>query len=146
METDGQGWRAKAYLYCVEVKCPETGWLVPLIPSLIISKSRKVIARLMPIPEQQRYAIDIVYVDTDAEVESANIGTLQNGEMVHAPDGLTVYRAKISTLRGDYVENGENKNRLRLWEKSDIVPRPNDIFQERLYGIQWKRPNPSGKG
>ena len=22
IETDGNGWRAKAYLYCVEVKCP----------------------------------------------------------------------------------------------------------------------------
>ena len=40
VETDGTGWRAKAYLYCVEVKCPETGWMVPLIPNLIISQPR----------------------------------------------------------------------------------------------------------
>ena len=33
--------------------------------------------------------------------------------------------------------NGDNRNRLRLWEKSDFVPRPDDIFQERLYCIQW---------
>lgn len=25
VEEDGNGWRAKAYLYCVEVTCPETG-------------------------------------------------------------------------------------------------------------------------
>lgn len=146
VESDGSGWRAKAYLYCVEVKCPETGWMVPLIPSLIISKSRKVIARLMPLPDQKRYDIDIVYVDSDAEVEAANTGTAQDGEMAHSPDGVSVYRVKISTLRGDYVENGENKNRLRLWEKSDIVPRPDDIFQERLYCVQWKRKKPSGSG
>ena len=30
VETDGYGWRAKAFLYCVEVRCPQTGWLVPL--------------------------------------------------------------------------------------------------------------------
>ena len=34
IETDGRGWRAKAFLYCVEVLCPQSGWLVPLIPSL----------------------------------------------------------------------------------------------------------------
>lgn len=146
IETDGQGWRGKAYLYCVEATCPETGWLVPLIPSLIISKSRRVIARLIPVPAQKRYEIEIVSVDSDAEVEAAKTGTVQNGEMVHSPDGVTVYRAKISTLRGDYVENGENKNRLRLWEKSDIIPRPDDIFQERLYCVQWMRNKPSGKG
>ena len=26
VETDGNGWRAKVFLYCVEIRCPETGW------------------------------------------------------------------------------------------------------------------------
>jgi putative DNA methylase len=26
VESDGRGWRAKAYLYCVEALCPQTGW------------------------------------------------------------------------------------------------------------------------
>jgi putative DNA methylase len=30
VETDGNGWRAKVFLYCVEVRCPQTGWMVPL--------------------------------------------------------------------------------------------------------------------
>ncbi len=42
VETDGHGWRAKAFLYCLEVRCPQTGWRVPLIPSLIISKGKGV--------------------------------------------------------------------------------------------------------
>lgn len=29
IEQDGQGNRAKAYLYCLETRCPETGWMVP---------------------------------------------------------------------------------------------------------------------
>ena len=33
--------------------------------------------------------------------------------------------------------DGNNQNRLRVWEKSDFVPRADDIFQERLYCIQW---------
>ena len=32
VETDGKGWRAKVFLYCVETQCPETGWAVPLLP------------------------------------------------------------------------------------------------------------------
>jgi adenine-specific DNA methylase len=30
VEQDVSGNRAKAYLYCLETRCPETGWLVPL--------------------------------------------------------------------------------------------------------------------
>jgi len=32
-----------------------------------------------------------------------------------------------------------NGNRLRLWEKTDFMPRSDDIFQERLYAIHWMR-------
>nr|MBF0223256.1 hypothetical protein [Desulfobulbaceae bacterium] len=41
-------WKGKTYLYCLEVKCPESGWIVPLLPTLIISKGYKVIAKLIP--------------------------------------------------------------------------------------------------
>jgi putative DNA methylase len=34
---------------------------------------------------------------------------------------------------------------LRLWEKHDFKPRPDDLFQERLYCIQWMRPKKKGK-
>ncbi|MGD9731605.1 MAG: anti-phage-associated DUF1156 domain-containing protein [Desulfamplus sp.] len=146
VETDGNGWRAKVYLYCVEVVCPETGWKVPLLPTLIISKGYKVIARLIPQPNEKRYEIEIKYVQTDEEVEAAKIGTVQKGDMVHSPDGVTVYRTKISTIRGDYKDGKENKNRLRLWEKSDFIPRPDDIFQERLYCVQWMKKKISGRG
>ncbi len=146
VETDGNSWRAKAYLYCVEVKCPETGWMVPLLPSLVISYDYKCIAKLVALPQEKRYDIDIVYIDSNTEVVAAKTGTVQHGEMVHSPDGVTVYRTKISTLRGDYKDGSENKNRLRLWEKSDFVPHPDDIFQERLYCVQWMRKKTSGKG
>ncbi|MBE0524482.1 MAG: DUF1156 domain-containing protein, partial [Methanosarcinales archaeon] len=39
IEHNEQGWRADAYLYCVEVVCPECGWKVPLAPSWIIGKT-----------------------------------------------------------------------------------------------------------
>ena len=37
VETDGKGWRGRVYIYCVEAQCPSTGWMVPLLPSRIIS-------------------------------------------------------------------------------------------------------------
>jgi len=146
VEADDKGWRAKVYLYCVESICPESGWKVPLIPTLIISKGYGVVARLVPVPREKRYDVNIVYVKTDTELDDAKTGTVQGGEMIHSPDGVTVYRTKIGTLRGDYKDGKDNQNRLRLWEKSDFVPRPEDIYQERLYCVQWMRKKPSGKG
>lgn len=151
IETDGHGWRAKAYLYCVEVRCPESGWMVPLIPNLIISKPRtgvknNVCAKLIPKPEEKRYDIEIIQWVDENDLTKYKDGTIQNGEMVHSPDGLNTYRVKISTLRGDYKEGNENRNRLRMWEKTDFIPRSNDIFQERLYCIQWIRRKQKGSG
>ncbi|TCI59354.1 anti-phage-associated DUF1156 domain-containing protein [Exiguobacterium sp. SH0S2] len=146
VETDGSGWRAKAYLYCVEVMCPESGWMVPLIPSLIISRGYGVIGELIPVPEEKRYDIVVKYVDTPEEIDEASNGTIKGGEIVHSPNGYTTYRTKISTIRGDYKEGKENKNRLRLWEKSDFSPRKEDIFQDRLYAVMWMRPKQKGRG
>ncbi len=151
IETDGKGWRAKVFLYCVEVKCPETGWMVPLIPSLIISQPRtgtknNVVAKLVPVPAEERYDIEIVEWVDGRELLAFKNGTVQNGEMIHSPDGSTTYRTKISTIRGDYKEGEENGNRLRMWEKSDFIPRSDDIFQERLYCVQWIRRKETGSG
>lgn len=145
VETDGKGWRAKVFLYCIEVVCPESSWKVPLLPTLIISKGYKVIAKLVPVPAEKRYDVEVVYVETDEEVEAAKIGTVQDGNLVHSPDGINVYRVSINTIRGDYKDGKENKNRLRMWEKSDFIPRTDDIFQERLYCVQWMKQKPKSK-
>ena len=146
VETDGKGWRTKAFLYCVEVKCPETGWMVPLIPSLIISRGYGFIGELIPVPSEKRYEIVVKYVEQKSEIDAAQSGTIKNGEMIHSPDGVNHYRTKISTIRGDFKEGQENKNRLRMWDKSDFTPRLDDIFQERLYCVMWMRPKPSRRG
>jgi putative DNA methylase len=152
VESDGRGWRAKVYLYCVETRCPQSGWLVPLLPSLIISKGQNVIAQLVPDTAMERYDVAIRTSATSAEVAAAARGTVrtdgrgQDPYLVHSVDGIE-YRTKISTLRGDYrKEDGSNANRLRVWEKEDFKPRPSDIFQERLYCIQWARQKPKGRG
>ncbi|CAJ1869790.1 anti-phage-associated DUF1156 domain-containing protein [Aeromonas hydrophila] len=137
IEHDANGNRAKAYLWCLEARCPETGWMVPLSSTWTVSKTRNAIARLKPDHKNKRFDIEIISGVSKAEMSAAETGTVQDGDMVYALDGRT-YRTPIKTLRGDFRQaDGVTGNRLRSWEKSDFKPRPDDIFQERLYAIQW---------
>lgn len=151
IETDGSGWRAKVYLYCVEARCPQSGWMVPLLPTRMVSKGFHTAVELVPDPLHERYDIVVRSGLTKAELAAATQGTVrtdgrgQDPYLIHTVTGVE-YRTKISTLRGDYRKSdGETSNRLRLWDKSDFKPRPDDIFQERLYCIQWMRPKKKGK-
>ena len=152
IESDGDGWRGRAYLYCVEARCPSSQWMVPLLPSLIVSVDDAAIIKLIPDPKHKRYDLELVTGVSDARLEAAAQGTVhsdgrgQDPYMIHTVD-RTEHRIKISTLRGDYEKpDGTTGNRLRFWEKRDFKPRPGDLFQERLYAIQWMRPKKRGKG
>ena len=137
IEHDSQGNRAKAYLYCLETRCPETGWMVPMAPSWVISKTHGVIAKLVPDHTSKRFDIRIVTGASLADMQSAEYGTVRGGNLVYTLDGK-VYLTPIKTLRGDYRDaNGNTGNRLRLWERADFIPSPEDVFQERLYCIHW---------
>jgi adenine-specific DNA methylase len=139
IEHDGAGNRADAYLYCVEVKCPATGLWVPLAPSWVISEKYRVVAKLRRNDQRFGYDIDIVTGANDRELAEARKGTVQNSELVDPEDPSRRY--SIASLRGDRRgENGETIYGLRLWEKDDLVPRPDDVFQERLYCVRWVSP------
>ncbi|HAN46925.1 MAG TPA: DNA methylase, partial [Cyanobacteria bacterium UBA8156] len=145
IEHDDKGNRAKAYLYCLETRCPQTGWMVPMAPSWVISKTRNVVAKLIPNWAHQRFKIDIVAGVSEAEMVEAAKGTVQKGDLVYTLEGEE-YRTPIKTLRSDYrMPDGTTGNKLRRWDKHDFVPRPNDIFQERLYCIQWITAETLGK-
>jgi len=152
VEDDGNGWKAKVFLYCVEVRCPQSGWMVPLLPTKIVSTSRKVVAELVPDSINRRYEIRIHSGVSESEMEAATHGTIgregKYGEafLIHQIDGVN-FKTKISTLRGDYEKpDGTIDNKLRLWEKDDFKPQPDDIIQERLYCLQWMRPKKKRKG
>ena len=154
-EPETDGWRPKVFLYCAEVRCPETGWMVPLLPSFVISQPRtgvkvNVVVELVPLPQHKRYEIAVRSGVSDEAATLASRGTVrsdgrgQEPYLVHRVDGVE-YRTKISTLRGDFRSEGVSENRLRRWEKADFVPRPDDLFQERLYCIQWLRTTRASK-
>lgn len=137
IEHNSRGDRAKAYLYCLETRCPQTGWMVPMAPSWVISKTRNVYAKLVANHAEKRFDIEVITGADAQAMKGAEQGTVENGQLVYTLDGET-YRTPIRTLRGDYRDaEGNNRNRLRQWEQQDFKPRPDDIFQERLYAIQW---------
>ena len=138
IEHDENGNRAKAFLYCVEVRCPETGWVIPLAPTWVISLTKRCVARLVPNKKQKRFDIAIASGVSDQELEAAKVGTIRESTMVYVLDGHE-HRTPIKTLRGDRRSEGETVNNLRRWEARDVVPRPDDLFQERLFCVQWMK-------
>ena len=138
VEHDEYGNRAKAYLYCLEARCPRTGWLVPMAPSWVISKGRRVIAELTPDCKSKRFDISIKVTESAADLAAAAVGTVEkDNRLTYTIDG-ELYSTPIKTIRGDRKgPDGETINDLRRWTKTDILPAPDDIFQERLYCIQW---------
>ena len=136
IEHDAIGNRAKAYLYCLETRCPKTGWMVPMASSWVIATNSHTIAKLVPDYSKKRYAIEVCSQVSSEDFEQAKEGTLRGGRLVH-PINEERSGVEIATIRGDYREGGANRNRLRQWDKSDFVPRPGDVFQERLYCVLW---------
>ena len=147
-ETDGQGWRGKVYLYCIEVTCPSSGWKVPVLPTFVISKGQSVIIKLVPDAANKRYDIEVVTGASSEQMKAAEKGTYLKGNVIHTVSGRE-HLNSISSFRGDYNEVVEgkrvNKNKLRLWDKSDVVFRDDDIYRERLYAIQWIKDDGSSR-
>ena len=136
-DVDEYGNVAKTFLYCTEVRCPQTNWLVPLSATWVVSNTKNVIARLVPIHAEGRFDIEILSDVSRAEVEAAAKGTARDGCLAYELDG-EVYNTPLKTIRGDTrVPGAQSPNGLRQWTNSDIAPGDDDIFRERLYCIQW---------
>jgi adenine-specific DNA methylase len=156
--------RAKAFLYCLEVEDPNTGWTVPLAPNWVVSKNYRTVARLTPDRNAKRFDIAVEMGVGDEALNAASHGTVDSGDLSFELDGRRL-TTSMERIRGevrlkrryrDPEEEARDRRRfeqclnrysntagndLRPWEIGDIVPRPGDIFQERLYAIQWLTPD-----
>lgn len=139
IEHNEKGWRADAYLYCVEVECPECKWMVPLAPSWIIGEKTHTIAVLVADEPGKRFEIEIKQGVTSSEVKAAgSAGTVGNSRLlcpnckVDTPIDTIRRLGKDRDSKAKYHVSG-----LRLWENCDLIPRPSDVFQERLYCVRW---------
>lgn len=141
IEHNERGDRARSYLYCLETKCPETGWMIPLVPNWIISKVYGIIAVPNYDYNNKCFDIDIRKVKDKKELKDAENGTVKDDSLCYTIDGVE-YKTPLRSIRGDYTDNDSihgkiSCNKLRKYEKSDFKPHQDDIYQERLYAIQW---------
>lgn len=132
IEHNEHGWRADAYLYCVEARCPECGVLVPLAPSWVIADKTKVVGIL--VRHGNQFDVAIRENATTAEMKAAAQGTVRENAL-HCPG--CGGRTPIPMLRGDRRGVAGAVHGLRRWENEDLVPRPDDVFGERLYCVRW---------
>jgi putative DNA methylase len=155
IEHNSQGWRAEVFLYCIEAKSPATEYWIPLAPSWVISEKYGVVAVLRPDHKNKRYHIDIKEGVDSATLKEAKEGTIKNGRLVCPETGEDF---AISEIRGDRTLKVESESRgvsrnartrdygLRLWENEDLVPLPDDTFQERLFCVRWSETYIDDKG
>ncbi|MFQ5631054.1 MAG: DUF1156 domain-containing protein, partial [bacterium] len=143
IEHNEDGWRADAYLYCLETHCPECGYLAPMLPACVIGEKTHTIAELHKIPAERRFDIRIRTGVSTQELQRAKaFGTVKDNAL-HCP--ACHKSTPMAMLRGDRKgddgsprrtsiplrpKSGQNENvqrgapaNLRLWEKSDFAPR-----------------------
>ena len=143
IETNEQGDRAVSYLYCTEARCPECGQLTPLAPSWVIGKGTKTVAILKE--NGGGYDIGVKMNASDAEMKAAERGTSTARGMFCPHCGVTT---PVSVLRRDRTDaDGNAVYGLRQWGKTDFAPRPDDVYQERLYAVKYEHIEilPNGK-
>lgn len=144
IETSAEGWRAEAYLYCVEMTVPEwDGWRIPIAPSWVIAPKTQTWVELVPIESEKRFGFRVR--TGGAGFSKADQGTKDGADIV-CPAPLRTLFKRDRRLREiptsvPYNRLIENAGGLRRWEKSDYRPRPDDVLQERLYCIRWRTPD-----
>ncbi|HMW55554.1 MAG TPA: DUF1156 domain-containing protein [Accumulibacter sp.] len=138
LETNDRGWRHEQLYYVVEAKSPATGLWVPLTGSWVISEKYRICAVIKKNVAKGNYDIEVISGADAAAMAKAKNGTMQGSRLV-CPE--TNNRYSIADLRGDRRVNAETLYGLRMWENTDLVPRPDDVFQERLYCVRWTLPD-----
>jgi putative DNA methylase len=75
-------WRADAYLYCTETRCPECAWVVPLAPSWVIGEKTHTVAVLVPDETRHRFEIEVHEgVHGDKLEEARGTGTVRESRL-----------------------------------------------------------------
>ena len=141
IEHNNAGWRADAFLYCTETNCPECGWRVPLAPSWVIGEKSRTVALLTPHAAEGRFDIGIRSgVRQEAIATARDAGTVKQSRL-ECPNPGCRASTPLAAIRGDRRGPGGRGSGLRHWVNDDLVSRPDDVFQERLYCVRWRLPS-----
>lgn len=123
------GERADAYLYCVEVKPDGCDYYIPLAPTWLVGEKSKVVVNWSRVTGSDRLQPEVISVD-DLELKKYKDkkgATLVDGRVIDPFDSNRTW--SVEALRGP--------DGLRRWTNEDLIPREDDVFQERLYCIRW---------
>jgi putative DNA methylase len=129
IEHNDSGERAEVFLYCVEVKPEGCDYFIPLAPSWMISERSQIVVMWKKVQGSDRLDPTVQSV-TDAELKlykDKKGATLVDSRVLDPFDSSRTW--SVEALRGP--------EGLRRWSNDDVVPRPGDVFQERLYCIRW---------
>jgi putative DNA methylase len=129
IEHNERGERADAYLYCVEVKPEGCDYYIPLAPSWLVGERSKVVVKWERVEVSDRLQPKVVRVSDDEL------------KLYKDKKGATVVDSRVvdpfNPDRSWSLESLRGPEGLRRWTNDDLVPRPDDVFQERLYCIRW---------
>ncbi|MCK9444922.1 MAG: DUF1156 domain-containing protein [Tissierellaceae bacterium] len=134
IEHNEEGHRADSYLYCMETKCPECGYRVPLAPSWVIGRGTKTVV-LLKDNGKDGFDIELVQDASKDDFKEADRKITVKRNNMYCPH--CELETPITALRGDRRTDGQTIYGLRLWEKNEFIPREDDVFQERLYCIRY---------
>lgn len=130
IEHNESGERADAYLYCVQVKPEGSDYFIPLAPSWVVAPKTNVVAKWKYIRGESQLSPEIASV-SKSEFDAFTAGRV--GETTADSRVIDPFDASRSWA----VEALRGPDGLRRWINEDVVPRPGDVFQERLYCIRW---------
>ncbi len=121
--------RADAFLYCVEVKPEGSDYFIPLAPSWVIAEKHRIVATWKKVRGSDRLQPTVLAVsESELKLYKDKKGaTVGDNRVIDPFDANRTW--SVEALRGP--------EGLRRWSNDDVVPRPGDVFQERLYCIRW---------
>lgn len=129
IEHNNKDERAETYLYCVEAKPPGCDYYIPLAPSWVIAEKYRIVTTWERVAGGDRLQPTVRAVDSD------EFKLYKNKKGATVVDGRVV--DPLDPSRSWSVEALRGPEGLRKWTNEDIVPRKEDVFQERLYCIRW---------
>ena len=129
IEHNDRGERAEAFLYCVEVKPEGCDYFIPLAPSWVVSEKYRIVTQWRRLASADFLTPEVVAVSDDelALYKDKKGATVADSRVIDPFDASRTW--SVEALRG--------AEGLRRWSNDDVVPRPGDVFQERLYCIRW---------
>ena len=126
IEHNTAGERADAYLYCVEVKPEGCDYFIPLAPSWLVGENIEGRLQMAARPRLRPPPTGNTPPSQPTRVKAYKAGkdaTVVNSRVIDPFDPDRSW--SVEALRG--------ADGLRRWTNDDLVPRPGDVFQERLY-------------